>query len=128
MNASGSPRLAFSPTTAPPATSTSRADEPSRPTRMISRLRVGEVDQDEPVAGCPRVQQRVFGLGDHLLPADLSTVDERFKIDSDQPPGLGVQIRSKIEGGAVRAGQHEFGKRLVDDLDRAPELAALSRR
>ena len=57
-----------------------------------------------------------------------STVLEGVKIDSDQPPGLGVQIGSKIERGAVRTGQHEFRKRLVDDLDRPAELAALTRR
>ena len=94
MNASASPRLALSPTTAPPATSTLRADEPSRPIQMISRLRVGQVDQDEPVAGCPRVQQRVFRLRDHLLPADLSTlVKESRSTATSRPASASKSVR-----------------------------------
>jgi hypothetical protein len=35
-----------------------------------------------------------------------------------------IQIDSKMERGAVRAGEDELGNRLIDDLDRAPDLTA----
>ena len=126
MNASGSPRLAFSPTTAPPNDLDRLSGRTVEADPNDQRLRVGEVYQDESVACRPRVQERVLGFRNHLLPVDLSTLVKGVQIDSDEPPGLGLEISSQIESGRVRSGQHEFGIGLIDDLDRTSELTALT--
>ena len=75
---------------------------------------------------CPRRPRACFRTRHTTLASGLVRCFESVKIDGDEPPGLGLKIRSKIEGRTVRTGEHEFSKRLVDDLDRLPELAALS--
>jgi len=75
-------------------------NSPRRPTIKINlddqRQRVGEVDQDEPVASCAGVGERVIVLRYQLLPTKLATLGEVVEINSDQPTGLGLEIGSKI--------------------------------
>ena len=58
------------------------------------------------------------------MTSDPSQGLQRCAERGDQPPCLRIQIGSKIERGAVRAGEDELGNRLIDDLDRDPDLTA----
>ena len=83
-------------------------NSPRRPTIEINlddqRQRVGEVDQDEPVASCPGVGERVIVFRYQLSPAKLATFGEVVEIYGDQPTGFGLEIGSQKQCGASRAG------------------------
>ena len=89
-----------------------------------ARLRIDQMRHHEAVAGADRVDQRMLGLGQHLVPPGRSGPGEVLEIQAHQAAAFGVEIGAQEQRVAVDPDQSEFRQRLVDDLDRLTESAA----